>query len=134
MAIRILTEEDKVELEEKITEAAQTGGGEDVYILADGETIDDAPENADVVIDPNGEAVELMIAPASASVGQTIVVKAVDENGKPTEWEATDFPEVNGLSDGSQISALVETDMLPAVHDTDGKILTDENGNVILRY
>lgn len=29
-----------------------------------------------------------VIAPATASVGQTIVVKAVDENGKPTEWEA----------------------------------------------
>ena len=26
----------------------------------------------------------------SASVGQTVVVKAVDENGKPTEWEAVD--------------------------------------------
>lgn len=26
----------------------------------------------------------------SASVGQTVVVKAVDENGKPTEWEAAD--------------------------------------------
>lgn len=29
-------------------------------------------------------------APETASVGQTIVVKAVDENGKPTEWEAVD--------------------------------------------
>lgn len=26
----------------------------------------------------------------SAQVGQTVVVKAVDENGKPTEWECTD--------------------------------------------
>ena len=31
-------------------------------------------------------------APATAEVGQTIVVKAVDENGKPTEWEAADMP------------------------------------------
>lgn len=30
----------------------------------------------------------------SAKVGQTIVVKAVDENGKPTEWESADFPEI----------------------------------------
>lgn len=30
-------------------------------------------------------------APATAEVGQTIVVKAVDENGKPTEWEAADL-------------------------------------------
>lgn len=32
-------------------------------------------------------------APATAQIGQTIVVKAVDENGKPTEWEAADLPE-----------------------------------------
>ena len=31
--------------------------------------------------------------PASAAVGQTIIVKAVDENGKPTEWEAADVGE-----------------------------------------
>lgn len=29
--------------------------------------------------------------PSSAQVGQTIVVKAVDETGKPTEWEAADL-------------------------------------------
>ena len=29
-------------------------------------------------------------APATASVGQVIVVKAVDADGKPTEWEAAD--------------------------------------------
>ena len=31
--------------------------------------------------------------PTTAEVGQTVVVKAVDENGKPTEWEPADFPE-----------------------------------------
>lgn len=30
----------------------------------------------------------------TAQIGQTIVVKAVDENGKPTEWEAADLPVV----------------------------------------
>ena len=34
--------------------------------------------------------------PASAEVGQTIVVKAVDEDGKPTEWEAVDVPSGGG--------------------------------------
>lgn len=29
---------------------------------------------------------------SGAQVGQAIVVKAVDENGKPTEWEAADIP------------------------------------------
>lgn len=31
-------------------------------------------------------------APETAAVGQTVVVKAVDETGKPTQWEATDLP------------------------------------------
>lgn len=33
-----------------------SAGESGVYILSDGETIEDAPEDADVVIDPNGEA------------------------------------------------------------------------------
>ena len=44
---------------------------------------------------------------------------------------------VNGedyLTNQECLAALVETDMLPAVHDPDGKILTDANGNVIMRY
>lgn len=36
--------------------------------------------------------------PSTAEVGQTIVVKAVDENGKPTEWEAVDMPSSGGAS------------------------------------
>lgn len=34
----------------------------------------------------------------------------------------------------SQISMLIETDMLPTIHDSNGKILTDSAGKVILRY
>jgi hypothetical protein len=34
--------------------------------------------------------------PEATSVGQTIVVKEVDENGKPTVWEAADFPSGGG--------------------------------------
>lgn len=37
-------------------------------------------------------------------------------------------------SDNEQIAMLIESDMLPAVYDASGAILTDENGNVILRY
>lgn len=33
---------------------------------------------------------------ASAAVGQTVVVKAVDENGVPTEWEAVDLASGGG--------------------------------------
>ena len=33
-------------------------------------------------------------APSTAEVGQTIVVKSVDSDGKPTAWEAVDLPSV----------------------------------------
>ena len=40
------------------------------------------------MIDNAGECIPV---PATAEVGQTVVVKAVDANGKPTEWEAADM-------------------------------------------
>jgi len=42
--------------------------------------------------------------------------------------------EKNGPDAAAQITMLVEADMLPAVHDASGAILTDENGKIILRY
>lgn len=39
--------------------------------------------------------------PASATVGQTIAVKSVDENGKPTEWEAVDPWVITSSTEGS---------------------------------
>ena len=38
---------------------------------------------------------------STAQVGQTIAVKSVDENGKPTEWEAVDMPSGNVYIDES---------------------------------
>ena len=85
---------------------------------------------------------------STASIGQTIVVKSVDENGKPTEWEAVETqsdwnqndktaadyiknkPEI--ATDDEIISMLMELDMLPAITDSDGSMLSDENGNILL--
>lgn len=58
------------------------------------------------------DAVRAAVNPESAAVGQTIAVKSVDENGKPTEWEAVDFPEcdvtsVNGQTGDVQTRLLV---------------------------
>lgn len=50
-------------------------------------------------VNPDADTVDLsgyVKAPSVAEVGQTIVVKAVDENGVPTEWEAADFPSGGG--------------------------------------
>lgn len=58
------------------------------------------------------DAVRAAVNPESASIGQTIIVKSIDENGKPTEWEAVDFPEcdvtsVNGQTGDVQTRLLV---------------------------
>ena len=34
--------------------------------------------------------------PENATVGQTIIVKEVDESGRPIKWEMSNFPESNG--------------------------------------
>lgn len=55
----------------------------------------------------------------SASVGQTLVVKAVDGNGKPTEWETTGVvksindiePDENGNIDVNQVTNVVFINM-----------------------
>jgi hypothetical protein len=36
------------------------------------------------------EVKDVVVAPSTAKVGQTIIVKSIDENGKPVEWEAID--------------------------------------------
>lgn len=38
------------------------------------------------------------------------------------------------LSDAETLNLLIEEDMLPAVRNADGAILTDQNGNIVLRY
>ena len=48
-----------------------------------------------VIPDTIARTADVILAPATASIGQTIVVKAVDENGKPVEWEAVDMPDAS---------------------------------------
>lgn len=63
--------------------------------------------------------------------------KVFFQEAEPEDAETGDFwyvEEEDPDTDTSQLSLLIETDMLPAVHDADGKILTDENGKIILRY
>ena len=38
------------------------------------------------------------------------------------------------LSEDETISLLIEEDILPAIYNADGKILADQNGNIVLRY
>lgn len=38
------------------------------------------------------------------------------------------------VTDKETIAALIDADMLPAVQDSSGAILTDADGNIVLRY
>lgn len=61
--------------------------------------------------------------PETIDAGQVIIAKSVDGEGKITETAGLD-----------EIALLIETDTLPAVHNADGKILTDQKGSILLRY
>lgn len=50
--------------------------------------------------------------PATAQVGQTIVVKAVDDSGRPTAWEAADMPSGGGGS-GAGPYKFIQTVTIP---------------------
>ena len=70
--------------------------------LSDVEVVETPMDSAKVLIEENGVIKRVPkdevggIKVAAAEVGQTIVVKAVDEAGNPTEWEAVDLPKNGG--------------------------------------
>ena len=55
----------------------------------------------------------------SATVGQTVVVKAVDESGKPTEWEAVDVGDILPEGVGALHVTFTEESDTTAVADVD---------------
>lgn len=57
-------------------------------------------------------------------IGEDGMVKPVEQTGG-----GSGMP-----SDMELLADLIETDMLPAIYNTDGKILTDEAGRIVLRY
>ena len=99
------TEEDKAEIAEQaagLVEIPEGGGGNSVYFSEEEPT--DA-KTGDFWYDESECESEVANAdyipvPQSANIGHTIVVKAVDENGKPTEWEAVDLPNGGGFGIG----------------------------------
>lgn len=46
----------------------------------------------DVVLNAPGGGTDISLGITAATVGQTIKVKAVDTDGKPTAWETVDAP------------------------------------------
>jgi hypothetical protein len=102
------------------------------YVYKPGETVE-VPDGVALEIEEwerwhekyYGENVPPFASPIddiTATVGQTIVVKSVDENGKPTEWEAADagdkWRKIKGETfDGSGVATVTITE--------------DEDGNEI---
>lgn len=72
------------------------------------------PEGCNVQIDPSGEAFEFIQPPKTASIGQALLVKSVDETGKPTEWETGEVAGgTGGTSDHRKLSNRDAADQHP---------------------
>jgi hypothetical protein len=122
MTFEDLTAEQKASLKGDKGDKGDTGNS-GVY-LGSG----DMPSDCNVQIDPNGNPLTV------DDIGGNSVYFSEEE---PTDAKTGDFwydESEDPVTDTSQLSLLIETDMLPAVHNADGKILTDENGKIILRY
>lgn len=84
----------------------------------------ESTEGLNLIVNDNGAAKQI----AADAVGKVKTVNGIspDKNGNV---------EVDALPDNDeQLEMLIEADMLPAVYDVNGPILTDEAGNIILRY
>lgn len=67
---------------------------------------------------------------STATVGQTIVVKSVDENGKPTEWEAADLPSGGVGNPDLVLETTNEYEAFFAVGSTSFKITAGSFSNI----
>lgn len=63
-----------------------------------------------------------------AEVGQTIIVKEVDENGKPTKWESADFPEGVKVYTISEIKEMAFVDVCSELQDHPIFLYCDTDG------
>lgn len=76
---------------------------------------------------PSG-GTDISLGLTAATVGQTVKVKAVDADGKPTAWEAVNMPT------GGELSWHLVADLTVAEAVTDVVITEDTEGNTILQY
>ena len=114
--------------------------------IPSGDSIVPAPSSADngkylgcadgkaawLPVEASGGGGDISLGLTAASVGQTIKVKAVDENGKPTEWEAADLINCGDkweLLNSIEISETVNTITISA--DKDGNPLTLKRAVVV---
>lgn len=74
------------------------------------------------VVEALPDAADYVIGPETGTVGQALVVKELDENGRPAKWETVDFPEGGG-GDGIPVpeTAAVGQTVVVKTVDENGK-------------
>lgn len=102
--------------------AIQAVAGSGIHVGAEPPT----DENIKVWVDTDEEAemgganIDVVATP-----GQMIVVKSVDENGKPTEWEAIDIPEGGGSGADESAEAAAVSASNAKTSETNAKTFAD---------
>lgn len=108
--ILIFTLTDGTKIELGSVKGDQGPRGESGVYVGTGEM----PEGCNVQIDPSGEAFEFIQPPKSASIGQALLVKSIDETGKPTEWETGEVTGgTGGTNDHTKLSNRDAADQHP---------------------
>lgn len=89
-----------------ITRTAEDGENYAIvtYDMANDKIIDEGIDHSFKYTKKYVDATKVPI-PETVAVGQAVVVKTVDQNGKPTEWEAVDMPVGGSGSGGSGVSS-----------------------------
>ena len=98
-----------------------------IYITTDtGEMFVDDTDTSRIQVGPSPADVR-SLGVSGASVGQVPTVKAVNENGVPTAWEAVDKWEA--AVDSDAIESLAECDIITPAYQ-DGVFYTDTDGAI----
>lgn len=71
----------------------------------------------------------------TAEVGQTIIVKEVDENGKPTKWESADYqPKTHGIEFAELLPSTTATYMEDGVFVTECNFAFEDGLNYVINW
>lgn len=75
-------------------------------------------ELVDVPSAGGGSSTDISLGLTSATIGQTIKVKAVDTDGKPTAWEAVDMPTGGSGETWEKVAEVTLTEQVNSIHVT----------------
>lgn len=76
------------------------------------------------------DAADYVIGPETGTVGQALVVKELDENGRPAKWETVDFPKGGGVT-GDVVRPKDIQDYTPKHYLKTLGMLSEQDGSVL---